>query len=254
MSIVASTLDAPPSRCLVVLSCRLLLSRHASWLSHHHLSSSARCTALSSSHHARHDDGRHGNGKRQQGDRWHDDGDGQHDDGKGQQGDRRHDDGDGRHDDGGHDDGRHDDAVTNGGAVELGSLMGFVRSRQRHNTEKSLPSFPSVSVGKIPRKYDRYRTEIPSRDATLVFEGGLIRAIEDSKAYRSVHRLTFVISPFPNHHEHGSCEKGIARKLSLNSFRSFSGDKLQDQDQVRDSALYDYPIKHSHSNMHFDRS
>ena len=40
--------------------------------------------------------------------------------------------------------------------------------------------------------------------------GSQIRAIEDSKAYRSVIRLTFVISPFPkNQIEHGACERGL---------------------------------------------
>jgi hypothetical protein len=112
-------LDAPPSRRLVVTSCRLSLSRRASWLSHHHLSSSSRCTTFSSSHRDRHndgkgkqgirrhddsdghrDDGPHNNGKGQQGDRRDDDGDGKRNDGKGQQGNRRHDDGRGWHDDG----------------------------------------------------------------------------------------------------------------------------------------------------------
>ena len=50
--VVVSPLDALPSRHLVVLLCRLLLSRHASWLLRHHLLSSSRCTALSSSHRA----------------------------------------------------------------------------------------------------------------------------------------------------------------------------------------------------------
>jgi hypothetical protein len=50
--VVASPLDAPPSRRLVVSACRLLLSRRASWLSCHHLLSSSHCTALSSSHRA----------------------------------------------------------------------------------------------------------------------------------------------------------------------------------------------------------
>ena len=50
--VVVSPLDAPPSRPLVISSCRLLLSRRASWLSHHHLSLSSGCTTLSSSHHA----------------------------------------------------------------------------------------------------------------------------------------------------------------------------------------------------------
>ena len=49
---VVSPIDAPHSRRLVVSSCRLSLSRCASWLSRHHLSSSSCCTALSSSHHA----------------------------------------------------------------------------------------------------------------------------------------------------------------------------------------------------------
>ena len=48
--VVASHLDMPPSRPLVISLCRLLLSCRASWLSCHHLSSSSRCTALSSSH------------------------------------------------------------------------------------------------------------------------------------------------------------------------------------------------------------
>jgi hypothetical protein len=50
--VVASPLNAPPSRCLVVSLCHLSLSCRASWLSHHHLSSSSRYTALSFSHHA----------------------------------------------------------------------------------------------------------------------------------------------------------------------------------------------------------
>ena len=50
--IVASPLNAPPSRCLVVLSCRLSLSHRARWLSSHHLLLSSHCTALSSSHRA----------------------------------------------------------------------------------------------------------------------------------------------------------------------------------------------------------
>ena len=50
--VVASPLNALPSLCLVVSSCRLSLSRRASWLSRHHLSSSSRCTDLSSSHRA----------------------------------------------------------------------------------------------------------------------------------------------------------------------------------------------------------
>jgi hypothetical protein len=50
--VVALPLDAPPSRCLVVSLCRLSLSRRTSWLSHHHLSSSSRYTALAFSHHA----------------------------------------------------------------------------------------------------------------------------------------------------------------------------------------------------------
>jgi hypothetical protein len=81
----------------------LVLSRCASWLSHYHLSSSSRCTALLlSSHRARHNDG-----KGKQGNRRHDDGYGRHDDSKGrhgdgkrQQGDRRHDNGNGQHDNG----------------------------------------------------------------------------------------------------------------------------------------------------------
>ena len=126
----ASPLNAPSSCCLVVSLCRLSLSCRASWLSHHHLSQSSRCTAFSPAPRDRHNDGkgkqgvrRHddGNerrddgwrniGKGQQGDRQHNNGDGKHDEGKGQQGDRRHDDGSGRHDDGDgwHDDGRHDD-------------------------------------------------------------------------------------------------------------------------------------------------
>ena len=47
---LVAPLDAPPSRCLVVLLCSLLLSCCASWLSRHHLLWSSRCTALSSSH------------------------------------------------------------------------------------------------------------------------------------------------------------------------------------------------------------
>ena len=39
----------------------------------------------------------------------------------------------------------------------------WVRSCQRHNTEKSLPSFPLVSVGKIPRKY----RPIPNQNTEL---------------------------------------------------------------------------------------
>ena len=50
--VVASPLNVPPFRCLVVLLCRLSLSRCASWLSCHHLLSSSRCTTLSSSHRA----------------------------------------------------------------------------------------------------------------------------------------------------------------------------------------------------------
>jgi hypothetical protein len=50
--VVALPLDAPPSRRLVVSLCRLSLSCRASWLSRHHLSSSSRCTVLSSSHRA----------------------------------------------------------------------------------------------------------------------------------------------------------------------------------------------------------
>ena len=50
--VVALPLDASPSRRLVVSSCRLSLSCRASWLSRHHLLSSSRCTALSSSHSA----------------------------------------------------------------------------------------------------------------------------------------------------------------------------------------------------------
>ncbi len=49
--VVVLSLDAPPSRRLVVLLCRLLLSRHASWLLHQHLSSSSRCTTTSVKHH-----------------------------------------------------------------------------------------------------------------------------------------------------------------------------------------------------------
>ena len=48
--VVALPLDASPSCCLVVSSCRLSLSCCASWMLHHHLSLSSRCTALSSSH------------------------------------------------------------------------------------------------------------------------------------------------------------------------------------------------------------
>ena len=44
--VVALPLDAPPSRCLVVSLCHLLLSRCISWLSSHHLLSSSCCTAL----------------------------------------------------------------------------------------------------------------------------------------------------------------------------------------------------------------
>jgi hypothetical protein len=50
--VVASPLDAPPYHRLIVLPCRLSLSRRISWLSRHHLLSSSRCTALSSSHRA----------------------------------------------------------------------------------------------------------------------------------------------------------------------------------------------------------
>ena len=50
--VVVSPLDAPSSHRLVLSSCPLLLSRHASWLLRHHLLSSSRCTALSSSHRA----------------------------------------------------------------------------------------------------------------------------------------------------------------------------------------------------------
>ncbi len=45
--VVGSPLDAPPSHPLVILSCCLSLSCHASWLSHHHLLSSSHCTILS---------------------------------------------------------------------------------------------------------------------------------------------------------------------------------------------------------------
>ena len=44
-------------------------------------------------------DGRHDDGKGQNGDGWHDDGDGRHNNGKGQQGDGQHNDGNGRYDD-----------------------------------------------------------------------------------------------------------------------------------------------------------
>ena len=44
--VVASPLNTPPSRCLVVSLCCLSLSRRASWLSHHDLSSSSHYTAL----------------------------------------------------------------------------------------------------------------------------------------------------------------------------------------------------------------
>jgi len=50
--VVASPLVAPPSRHLIVSLCRLSLSHRASWLSHHYLLSSSRCTALLSSHRA----------------------------------------------------------------------------------------------------------------------------------------------------------------------------------------------------------
>jgi hypothetical protein len=50
--VVASPLDVPPSRRIIVSLCHLSLSRRASWLSCHHLLSSSRCTALSSSHRA----------------------------------------------------------------------------------------------------------------------------------------------------------------------------------------------------------
>jgi hypothetical protein len=80
--VVALPLDAPPSRRLIVLSCRLSLSPWASWLSCHHLSSSSRCTAFSSAHRDRHNDS------------------------KGKQGVRRHDNGNGRHDDGRHGNGK----------------------------------------------------------------------------------------------------------------------------------------------------
>jgi hypothetical protein len=43
-------------------------------------------------------DGRHDDGKGQNGDGWHDDGDGRHNNGKGQQGDGQHNDGDRRYD------------------------------------------------------------------------------------------------------------------------------------------------------------
>jgi hypothetical protein len=51
-------------------------------------------------------DGRHDDGKGQQGDRRHDDGDGWNNDGKGQQGNRRHDNGDGQHNNGQYGDGK----------------------------------------------------------------------------------------------------------------------------------------------------
>ena len=50
--VVASPLDAPPSRRLVVSSCHLLLSLCTSWLSGRHLLSSSRCNTLLSSHRA----------------------------------------------------------------------------------------------------------------------------------------------------------------------------------------------------------
>ncbi len=43
---VALPLNTPPSRRLIVSSCRLSLSHHVSWFSHHHLSLFSRCTAL----------------------------------------------------------------------------------------------------------------------------------------------------------------------------------------------------------------
>ena len=48
--VVALPLDALPSCHLIVSSCRLSLFLRASWLLRHHLLSSSRCTALSSSH------------------------------------------------------------------------------------------------------------------------------------------------------------------------------------------------------------
>ena len=50
--VVASPLGTPPSRHLVVSLCRLLLSHCISWLLHHNLLTSSRCTALLSSHRA----------------------------------------------------------------------------------------------------------------------------------------------------------------------------------------------------------
>ena len=50
--VVALPLDALPSCRLVISSCRLVLSRRASWLLRHHLLSSSCCTAVSSSHRA----------------------------------------------------------------------------------------------------------------------------------------------------------------------------------------------------------
>ena len=44
--VVVLPLDTPPSRHLIVSSCRLSLSHHVSWFSHHHLSLFSRCTAL----------------------------------------------------------------------------------------------------------------------------------------------------------------------------------------------------------------
>jgi hypothetical protein len=71
----------------------------------------SRATGGTTTAKGRHDNGRHGANKMQQGDMWHKGGDGRHDDGTGQQGVRRHNDGDGRHDNGNwrQDDERHND-------------------------------------------------------------------------------------------------------------------------------------------------
>jgi hypothetical protein len=60
-----------------------------------------------------------------------------------------------------------------------------------------------------------------------VFEEFLVRAIEDSKAYRSLRRLTFVISPFPkNQIECGAWWEGGYGKTESEMFIwSFSGVK-----------------------------
>ena len=98
----------------------------------------------------------HGEGKRQQGNRLHNDSDGQHNYGMGQQGDKRQDDGDRRHDDGHgrHNDWRHDDGkghqgdsgtmmvtggttTVTGGTMTGGTTMARGRQRQQHHLHQS---------------------------------------------------------------------------------------------------------------------